>query len=179
MLLGERNDDLGRPLDELCALILERYHVSLHRALPLIRAELDRLAETQSAPPRSLAETRAAFADLAHELEGHLAKEENVLFPALEALARADREGGSRPALPFPTVLHPIRMMETEHVRIEVALDRLRQATHAFVAGEGAPEGWRHCLSELSRLDSELRAHHRAENEVLFPRALELERRLP
>ncbi len=121
--------------------------MSLHRALPLIRAELDRLAETQSAPPRSL--------------------------------ARADREGGSRPALPFPTVLHPIRMMETEHVRIEVALDCLRQATHALVAGEGAPEGWRHCLSELSRLDSELRAHHRAENEVLFPRALELERRLP
>ncbi len=73
----------------LPSLIFERYHVSLHRALPLIRAELDRLSETQSAPPRSLAETRAAFADLAHELEGHLAKEENVLFPALEALALA------------------------------------------------------------------------------------------
>jgi iron-sulfur cluster repair protein YtfE (RIC family) len=37
---------------------------------------------------------------------------------------------------------------------------------------------WRQCLTQLAQLDADLREHHRTENEVLFPRALELERRL-
>ncbi len=130
------SDDPGRPLDELCDIIVARYHAYLHRTLPLIRAELAGLTEPDSAPAGSLAETRAAFNELAHLVQGHLAKEEHVLFPALEALARADREGGSRPALPFPTVLYPIRLLESEHARIETALERLRQATQALVAPE-------------------------------------------
>lgn len=170
----DHNGDSGRPLDELCDFIVERYHAYLHRALPLIGAELAGLTGVDP----SIAETRAAFADLANEIQGHLAKEENLLFPAIEALARAYREGGSRPALPFVTVLHPIRLMETEHLRIETAMDRLRDLTHTYAVPEGAPDNWRHCLSELSRLDADLREHHRTENEVLFPHALELEYRL-
>lgn len=169
----------GRPLDELCASIVERYHSSLYRSLPLIHGELARLADTDPAPPPMLAETRAAFAELSHQLQSHLAKEENLLFPALEALARADRAGGPRPLLAFSTVLHPIRVMETEHARIESTLDRLRELTHAFVAPERASERWRHCLAALSQLDADLRAHHREESEVLFPRALEIECRMP
>ena len=176
---GDRGDDLGRPLNELCDIIVARHHAYLHRAIPRIGAVLARLTEAESASAHSVADTREAFADLAHQLQGHLAKEENVLFPALEALAKADREGGHRPALPFPTVLYPIRLMETEHARIETAMDRLRQVTDGFVAPEGASEGWRQCLSEFACLDEDLRVHLRAENEVLFPRALDLDRRLP
>lgn len=176
---GERSDDSRRPVDELCGLIVARHHAYVYRAIPYISRRLDTLAERESAAVAVLADTRAAFADLAHQLLGHFAKEENVLFPALEAMAKADREGGYRPALPFPTVLHPIRLMETEHARIETAMDRLRQVTDGFVAPEGASDGWRQCLSAFARLDEDLRLHLRAENEVLFPRALELERRLP
>ena len=65
---GDRCDDWGRPVDEL-----------------------------EPAAVAVLADTRAAFADLAHLLQSHFAKEENVLFPALEEMAKADREGGHRP----------------------------------------------------------------------------------
>ena len=177
--LGGDAGDPGRPIDELCDLIVARHHAYLHRALPLIRAELARMADADGAPAGTVAGTRDAFELLAQSVQAHLAKEENLLFPALEALAEADREGRARPALAFPTVLHPIRVMEAEHARIEAALDRLQGMTHAFTASDGASERWRHCLADLSRLDADLREHHRTENEVLFPRALELERRLP
>lgn len=178
LITGDRGDGPGGGLDEMCGLIVARHHAYLRDVLPAIGAVLARLTDADSAPARALADTQAAFADLALQLEGHLAKEEHVLFPALEEMARADREGGHRPALPFPTVLHPIRMMETEHVRIVSAMDRLREITNGFVAAEDASESWRRCLSSCSRLDEDLRAHLRTENEVLFPRAIELERRL-
>ena len=68
-------------------------------------------------------------------------------------------------------------MMEAEHLRIETALDILRDFAADASAGPASPE-WRRCLGELRHLDDELRSHDRFENEVLFPAALELERRI-
>lgn len=176
--MREGNHDAAPPIDELCASIVSRHHAYLHRVLPIIQEDLGRLAAADCAAG-ALAETRAVVADLVQQLKGHLSKEENLLFPALAALAQAEREGGSRPALPFPTVLHPIRMMETEHARIEAAMARLRALTLGFAPADDATVAWRHCLTQLAQLDADLREHHRIENEELFPRALDLERRLP
>lgn len=169
-------DDTARPLDVLCADIVERYHASLHRTLPLISAELGALCAVTSS--RALQEVRLAFSDLADQIAGHLAKEEHLLFPALEALAAAERDHLSRPTAPFVTVLYPIRLMETEHARIESAVERLRDLAIEVSEPESVLPGWRRCLTALADLDRELHEHHRRENEMLFPMALEIERRL-
>ncbi|HUU34469.1 MAG TPA: hemerythrin domain-containing protein [Vicinamibacterales bacterium] len=166
------------PLDELCDAIIERHHTYLHGVIPLLRGWLGTLAAREPQLLPALAETRAAFGELADQLVGHLAKEETILFPALVALAQAAREGASRPPLPFPTVLHPIRMMESEHARLEQGLERLRAVAGDFALPADASDAARRCYVELGRLDREVRAHLLAENDVLFPRALELERRL-
>lgn len=172
----EPADDGRRPLDVMCDEIVERYHAALRRSLPRIRDELVHLAATGTSP--ALVALGAAFAELAELIESHLAKEENLLFPALEALANAERTGGSRPPLPFVTVLHPIRLMEAEHVRIELALDRLRELVLAVSEPDTLSAAWHQCMADLSHLDDDLREHHRTENEHLFPHALELERRV-
>lgn len=176
--MREGDHDVERPIDELCERIVANHHAFLYRALPILVEDLGRLADDDGGGAGTLAEMRAAVADLVQQLKGHLSKEEHVLFPALVALAQAEREGGGRPALPFPTVLHPIRVMETEHARIDATMGRLRALTHEFAPPDAASTAWRRCLAQLSELDADLREHHRQENEVLFPQALELERRL-
>ena len=173
----DRLDDPARPLDALCAVIVERYHASLHEWLPRIRDELAALSSPESTP--ALRAVQMAFAELADQISGHLAKEEHLLFPALTALAATEREPGRRRTATFVTVLHPIRLMETEHMQIESALGRLREMALHLPEPERDRPQWRRCLLDLARLDQELRDHHRAEDELLFPRALELERRLP
>jgi regulator of cell morphogenesis and NO signaling len=164
-------------IDELCADIRCRHHAYLQRALPQLEARLALFGDQDAARFPPITDARVAFADLARQLQSHVAKEENLLFPALEALATADREGGQRPALPFSTILHPIRVMEAEHARIEAAIERLRAVTNGFTTQDDGPEAWRQCLAEFSRLERDLAEHLRLENEVLFPRALDLERR--
>ena len=73
----ERHGDPERPLDELCDFIVERYHAYLRRTLPLIGAELAALTEADP----SIGEAQTVFTDLALDVRGHLAKEENLLFP--------------------------------------------------------------------------------------------------
>src|SRR5689334_3422916 len=111
----DRDSESAPPLDVLCVDIVERYHAALHRSLPRIRDELAALCGMDAS--HELRAVQVGFSDLADQIEGHLAKEEHLLFPALEALAVAERETGRRPATAFVTVLHPIRLMETEHAR--------------------------------------------------------------
>ncbi len=168
--------DAAPPLDVLCGDIVERYHAALHRELPVIRDELSALCDATDSP--TLRDIRFAFSGLADQIEGHLAKEEHLLFPALAALAAADREGNRRPPMAFVELVHPIRVMEAEHLRIEAAMDRLRDLVLEVAEPDCLLPGWRRCLVALAQLDRNLAEHHRQEGDHLFPRALDLEHRL-
>ena len=135
---------------------------------------LTSLAEAGPPAPQILEQYEA----LAAFLELHLAKEENILFPALVALAEAARTGQPRPPLPFPSVLNPVRLLEGEHARLHDLLDRLRDATVGLALPVDAGGRWRQAFDALAALDSALAEHVRFENEELFPKALETERQL-
>jgi regulator of cell morphogenesis and NO signaling len=160
-------------LDRLCRYIVLHHHGYVRRHVPHIQTALDSLPATAAvAAGTSLPRL---FADLAAQLTAHLAKEEHILFPAIEALAVARRAGGRGVAPAFVTLLHPIRAMEGEHALIEHALDRLRAATGGFRCPPESDEGLRAAYGGLDAFARDLGQHVRLENELLFPRALELE----
>jgi regulator of cell morphogenesis and NO signaling len=169
---GHSDRDGG--IDTLCESIVERHHASLREALARIGGLLAHLEEAAAG---QLASVRIAFEDVAEQVNANLAKEEYLLFPAIESLAAAEREQVRPPPLPFVTLLHPIRVMETDHARIEQAIDQLCQAAREVGEPFSLLPAWQRCLTDLAALDADVRAHHCTENEVLFPRALELERR--
>src|SRR5688500_17834693 len=172
----ERLVDCGMNIDVLCEAIVDRYHASLQEQLPRIRDGLASIGVTAASP--SLELLRVAFAELADQVAAHLAREEHPVFAAIAAMSGAHRGGEHRPQLAFATVLHPMRFMEAEHGRIELALDRLRELARAVTEPVTLSPSWHRCMTDLATLDAELREHHRTENQVLFPRALDLERRL-
>lgn len=169
-------DARARPqsIDALCEHVLDVHHAYVHGAVPLIRGHLAALAERDP----SFDAVRTAFTALADHLASHLAKEELILFPALVALAEAERQGAGRPPLAFPTVLHPIRLMEAEHAQLAADLDRLRTATGVVAHDAAASASGARVLDEIVTFAADLDTHLQVENDELFPRALELDRRL-
>jgi regulator of cell morphogenesis and NO signaling len=172
----DRIDEGRRPLDAMCTDIVERYHASLHNSLPHIRRELAAFASEAASP--AAREMCEVFADLEEQIHSHLAKEEHLVFPALSALSGEQTQPWHRKSTTFTTLLYPIRLLEAEHVRIEATLGRLRELALNIGEPDSLSESFRRCMVELSGLDRHLREHHRLENEVLFPRALELERQV-
>jgi regulator of cell morphogenesis and NO signaling len=172
----ERIVDTAAGVELLCEAIVDRYHASLHEALPRIRDDMQSMSAGAASPTVEM--LRLAFDEVAEQIESHLAKEEHLLFPAITALEVAEHAHARRPPLAFATVLHPIRLMEAEHARIEMAVDRMRELARAVPEPDTLSPHWKRCMAHLAQLEAELREHHRTENEVLFPRALELERRL-
>jgi regulator of cell morphogenesis and NO signaling len=147
-------------LSELIRHIVTKHHGYLRRNMPVIAAAL---AESGQA------ELSAAFDELRTELMDHVSKEESVLFPAIDRFERALASGEPLPKPYFGSVRLPLQILEQEHEIADHALERIRQLTEDYTRPAGP------IADALCALDADLREHMRLENEVLFPRVLNLE----
>jgi regulator of cell morphogenesis and NO signaling len=80
------------------------------------------------------------------------------------------------PQFPFGSVANPIRMMEHEHEIAGDALAIIRTATNQYAVPEDGCNTYRALLDGLHTLELDMHRHVHKENNILFPRAIELER---
>ena len=165
-------------LDSVTRHIVEHHHRNVREMTPAITRWLDKLVLRHGTRHPELTEVRATFDQLGHALLAHMAKEENILFPFIDAMAVALREGGRLPSGPFGTVLNPVRVMEEDHRLAGELLTTLRALTKGFTPPPDGCATFVLCYLELARYTADLHRHIHLENHVLFPRALDLERTL-
>lgn len=143
-------------LADLTAHIETHYHANHRQQLPHLIALARKVEGAHAAAPsvpRGLADL---LAQLAREMEGHMAKEEQVLFPAI-------RRGG------MPGIEHPIRMMRADHADHAEELNRICALTGDLTLPDHACGTWARLYADLGVFVAELSEHIRLENEVLFP----------
>jgi len=148
-----------RSLVDLIEHVLERFHARHRAELPPLIV-LARRVEERHADKAACPRGRAAHLEhVAEELELHMQKEEQVLFPLI--LAGRGREA-----------LMPIHVMEEEHKDHARNLAHLRALAGDYVV---PPEGcttWKALYLGLTELEQALFRHIHLENNVLFPRAM-------
>lgn len=149
-----------RPLPDVIDFILTRYHEPLRADLPALLDAARRVERVHSKKPSCPHGLAAHLEELDVELRQHLAKEEQVLFPAIRS-----GSGGAQ-------VHMPVRVMMQEHDDHGASLRRLRELATDFVPPPEACATWRALYAGLEKLEAELMEHIHLENNVLFPRAL-------
>ena len=167
------------PLSGLVDHIVTRYHRSLDEELPRLTALADKVASVHGAKhPETLPQLVDTFRELSNELSSHLQKEERVLFPHVRDLEKASR--GLRPAfsVPFGLASGAIGVMEHEHDDAGRALETIRRLTGGFRPPDDACGSFRALYAGLELFDADLRQHIHLENNILFPRAIAMERTL-
>jgi regulator of cell morphogenesis and NO signaling len=165
-------------LSELIHHIVATHHAYLRRELPAIETRLEKVHRVynQRYGP-TLTGLPEVFAGLRAELEAHLHKEEMILFPAIAAFEAAVQSGKPLPPTRFGTVANPIHMMELEHENAGLALAKIREITRSFELPEYACVTYRALMSGLEEMERDLHMHIHLENNILFPRAQNLESR--
>jgi len=173
--IDDRRDDVTAwSPSRLVEHIVETHHGYVRTALPLIARYLAKLLEVHGGRHPELAEVRVAFARIARDLEQHMMKEEQVLFPYICELAEREESCGRMPS-PFGTVENPILMMEREHRAAADDLRTVRELTDNYTAPADGCTTYAVCFAELARFEADLHRHVHLENNVLFPAAIALE----
>jgi len=157
---------------QLCDHIEQTHHAYLKTELPRLHEMIAKVLDAHGTNHPEMADVQQAFAALEAELAPHMFKEEHILFPAIRRL----EESPIAPAFPFGTVANPIRIMEHEHDNAGDALDRIHRATNGYAVPEDACNTYRALLDGLGRLELDMHQHVHKENNILFPRAIALER---
>jgi len=163
-------------LAELMSHIVNTHHVYVRTQIPEILKLAEKVYSKHGANHPELETIRNVFRGLGDELMSHLMKEENILFPYVERMEEAVIQGDPILPPPFGTVANPVRMMEYEHDNAGIALKSLRETSHGYTAPADACVSFQALYTALENFEKDLHQHIHLENNVLFPRATELER---
>lgn len=174
-------DASGKPdvsantLSELIDHILDAHHRFTYNELDRLPPLMEKVNQVHGDVHPELAKMSDLLDSMRNDLLPHMYKEEQVLFPYIKDLEYAKLNGLTPRYPPFGTVQHPIRMMMSEHDTVGDLLKEMRSTSGNFAVPVGACPSYQGLLSRLEALEHDLHQHIHLENNVLFPRAAEME----
>ncbi|MDT0688961.1 iron-sulfur cluster repair di-iron protein [Salegentibacter sp. F188] len=165
-------------LDFLTDHIINVHHSYVEENIPLLIQYAARVNKVHGHHYTELEEIQQLFSLVATELGGHLRKEELILFPFIKKMVKAKKEGSALPEAHFGTVVNPIKMMEAEHEEAGELLRKISVLSNNYTPPQGACNTYRAFYAKLEEFEQDLHQHVHLENNILFPKALQLEKEL-
>jgi len=173
---GAGRDWQRASLTDLIAHIISTHHKYVREEITRLGPLFEKVCSVHGKDRPELLQIEETFEALAQELTMHMMKEEMVLFPYVTRMEEAVIQ--KEPVLPppFGTVQNPVSMMMHEHDSAGNALRAIRQASNGFTPPPDACVSYQNLYRALLDFEADLHQHIHLENNILFPRAIELEK---
>ena len=173
-LTSGESEWVSAPLAELTKHIRECHHQYVRDSIPRLSALLAKIRVKHGISHPELDEIGRLFGNVAREMLMHMQKEEQILFPFIDALERAANGNGKIEPPFFQTVKNPIQVMMKEHDSAGQLMREIRIASKGYQAS-GSCTSYQAAYQGLEEFEKNLHLHVHLENNILFPRALKLE----
>ncbi len=171
---GEK--DWGKEsLASLTAYIVGTHHAYVTREVPRLNELAGKVVNRHGDTRQELSVIRSKVAELGEELIAHQGKEEVVLFPYIGKLEQFVSGTGAKPRNCFGSISHPIEMMTKDHDIAGNLMAEIRSLSQGYTPPEGACPTFRAFYAGLDEFERDLHRHVHLENNILFPRATDLE----
>ena len=155
--------------------IIHTHHQYVSKAIPQILPLAQKVADVHGEHHPEVIVINELFNDLADELLSHMQKEEQILFPYIKKLVAEESAGQCTDPACFGTVMGPISVMEQEHENAGVILKDLSRLSNGYQVPEDACNTFRVLYGKLKEFEDDLHRHIHLENNILFPKAIEME----
>jgi regulator of cell morphogenesis and NO signaling len=175
---ADAGDFQNASLPALIEHILNTHHVFTKSEMDRLEALTSKVIGVHGQNHPELNTVGELFERLCADLKPHMFKEEQVLFPYILAMSRAASENQPLPFAPFGTVNNPVRMMMREHDTAGQILRELRAVTSDYEVPPDACISYQTLYQALENFEKDLHQHIHLENNLLFPKALDLENAL-
>jgi regulator of cell morphogenesis and NO signaling len=162
-------------LSDVVGYILETHHVFTKDEMARLATLITKVIAAHGENHPELAKLGELFDRLCADLKPHMFKEERILFPCILEMEKAILNERPAPFVPFGTVNNPVRMMRMEHETAGDLLREMRVLTDNYAVPEDACISYKTLYQALEAFEKDLHQHIHLENNILFPRAIELE----
>jgi regulator of cell morphogenesis and NO signaling len=162
----------------LAEYIVHKHHDYVRKMIPVLSQHTQKVASVHGANHPEVIEIAKHFSIVYKDLKQHMMKEEQMLFPFIKYLSRVQQNRSSAERPSFGTVKNPIKMMEIEHKNAGDEMYGIRKLSNDYTPPEDACNTYKVCFSELKEFEEDLHQHVHLENNILFPRAVELEEKI-
>jgi len=151
--------------------ILDTHHVFTKAEMDRLESLTDKVLNAHGGNHPELVHLDELLTRLCDDLKPHMFKEEQILFPYIVAMSQKQ----AVPYAPFGTVKNPIRMMMLEHDTAGEILRDMRALTSDYKVPADACISYQTLYQALENFEKDLHQHIHLENNILFPKALDLE----
>lgn len=165
----------GESLGSLAKYIVDTHHAYVIREIPRLKELAARVVSRHGDTREELPEIQSKVAELSEELITHQGKEEVVLFPYITKLEQYAAGKGPQPRNCFGSITHPIAMMTKDHDIAGSLMAEIRGLSQDYTPPESACPTYRAFYASLQEFEQDLHRHIHLENNILFPRAVDLE----
>ncbi len=166
------------PLDLLADYIEKTHHRYVDRKIREITPYLRRIVEVHGDNHPELLVVEQLFQQSAGDLTAHMKKEELVLFPAIRRLVQSQLSGSTMSETPLGTIAEVIARMEQDHEAEGERFRHISELTDQYNPPADACNTYRVTFSLIDEFEEDLHRHIHLENNILFPKAIGLEKTL-
>lgn len=157
------------PLDFLCEYIVNAHHSYAKKTLPILIELAEKVNNKHGARHPELSKIVNLVGLINTELILHMRKEEVVLFPFIQKLVSKDEFDKTK-----DLIREPITLMEMEHESVGSYLDEIELFTNGFTPPDNACNSFQLLYNTLKQFNEDIHLHVHLENNILFPKALDL-----
>jgi regulator of cell morphogenesis and NO signaling len=175
---GPAVDPACLPIGRLIQHIVRVHHQYVRQELPRLAEMAQKLAAKRSDRAPELENVEKLLDELRTDMFAHIQKEEQVLFPFISQMDQESIVAYPPAHACFRSVAHPVSKMMQEHESANHVVAELRRLTLGFQPPEWACATHIALFVGLSEFETDLKQHIHLENDVLFPRAIEMEAEL-
>lgn len=164
--------------DFLADYIYNQHHIYYYNEMPVIKGLLTKVMQHHGSNHPELKYLYSLFTQLVQELDTHFMREEKVVFPFIKALVLAKKTGNFEVLNSQPSLTEPIQIMEVDHEAAGGILADMKKLAGDYNPPADACNSYQYLYKKLKELDEDLHQHIHLENNILFPKALKLEKEL-
>ena len=175
-LAGQAVDYQSWPSDLLIDYIEKKHHRYIEEKTPVLLQYLGKLCKVHGKRHEELFTIFDSFSESAAELAAHMKKEELLLFPFIKKMLKAKSENLPLERPHFQTVENPVAMMKHEHTTEGERFEEISKLTNNYTPPDDACSTYKVTFAMLQEFEQDLHTHIHLENNILFPRAIALEK---
>ena len=161
-------------LNEICNYIVKRHHAYVRENIPFLKKNFEKLLKMHNQQYHELSKILELLNDFTEDFTIHMKKEEILLFPFIQGLESAKKEKSTLPRSPFRSISDPIVMMMDEHQHEGQVFDKICELYADLRMAVNSCTTYEVTLRQLKDFEDDLHMHIHIENNILFPKAIEL-----